>query len=117
MGDEAFSLMKYLLWPYPGVSALNDENKLIYNFRLLRARQVVENTLSLLTEKRRLFYGRIQLSPENTETVFLAACVLHSYLRNDASVEDRVKTETLYHSSLTSHFAVPLEVLLKKSFV
>jgi hypothetical protein len=88
VGDEAFPLKKYLLRPYPGVSARNDENKQIYNHRLPRARRVVENAFGILTQKFRLFYGRIQLSPENADKVFLAACVLHNYLRNDVSVED-----------------------------
>jgi len=37
VGDEAFPLKKYLLRPYPGVSALNDDSKQIYSHRLLRA--------------------------------------------------------------------------------
>jgi len=81
-----------LLRPYPGVPALNDESKQIYNYRLLRARRVVENAVSILTQKFQLFYGRIQLSPENTENV-LAACVSHSYL-NYVSVEDCVIENT-----------------------
>jgi len=70
------------------VSARNDESKQTYNYRLSRARRVVGNAFGVLTQKFRLFYGRIQLSPENAEKVVLAACVLHSYLRNDVSVED-----------------------------
>jgi hypothetical protein len=73
--DEAFLLKKYLLLPYPGVAALNDESKKICNYRLLVARQVVENAVSILTQKLRLFYGRIQLSPRNADKVVLAACV------------------------------------------
>jgi len=38
LGDEAFPLNRYLLRPYPGVSALNDEGKQIYFYILLRAR-------------------------------------------------------------------------------
>ena len=95
MGDEAFPLKKYLLRPFPVVSALNDESKQIYNYRLLRARRVVENAVSFLTQKFRLFCDRIQLSPKNTEKVVLAACVLHSYLRNDVSVQDCVIENTV----------------------
>jgi len=60
VGDEAFPLKKYLLRPYPVFSARNDENKQIYNYRLTRARRVVENAFGVLTQKFRLFYGRIQ---------------------------------------------------------
>jgi hypothetical protein len=34
VGDEAFPLKRYLLRPYPGVLARNDESKQIYNYRL-----------------------------------------------------------------------------------
>ena len=76
VGDEAFPLKKYLLRPYPGVWALNDDGKQICIYRLLRASRVVENSVSILNQKFRLFYDRIQLSPENAEKVVLAACVL-----------------------------------------
>jgi len=101
LGDEAFPLKKYLLQPYTRVSARNDESKQIYtrNYRLKRARRVVENAFGVLAQKFRLFYGRIQLSPENADKVVLAVCVLHSYLRNDVNVEDRVieNTDALWY--------------------
>jgi hypothetical protein len=50
LGDEASPLKKYLLRPYPGVSALNDESQLIYNYRLSRARRVVENAFGIITQ-------------------------------------------------------------------
>jgi hypothetical protein len=34
------------------------------------------------------------LSPENADKVVLAACILHSYLRNDVSMEDCVIENT-----------------------
>ena len=106
VGDEAFPLKKYLIRPCPRVSARNDESKQIYNYRLTRARRVVENAFGTLTQKFRLFYGRIQLSPENAYKVFLAACVLHSYLRNDVNVEDRVieNTDALSQFSYVTTF-------------
>jgi len=94
VGDEAFPLKKYLLRPYPGVSARNDESKQIYNYRLSRARLVVENAFGILIQKFRLFYGQIQLSPAYADKAVLVACVLHSYLRNDVSVEDCVIENT-----------------------
>jgi len=83
-----------LLRPHPGVSAQKDESKQIYNYRLSRTRRVVENAFGIRTQKFRLFYGRIQLSPENADKVVLAACGLHHYLRNDVNVEDSVIEDT-----------------------
>jgi len=61
VGDEAFPLNQYLLRPYPGVSARNDDSKQTYNYRLSRARRVVENAFGVLTQTFRLFYGPNQL--------------------------------------------------------
>jgi len=94
VGDEALPLKKCLLRPYPVVSARTDWSKQIYNYRLSRGRRVVGNALDIFTQKFRLFYGRIQLSTENSDKVVLVACVLRSYLRNDASVEDCVIENT-----------------------
>ena len=88
--DEAFPLQKYLLRPYPGVSTQKDESKQIYNYGLSRTRHVVENAFDIRTQKFSLFYGRIQLSPENADKVVLAACGLHHYLGNYVNVEDCV---------------------------
>jgi len=106
VGDEAFPLKKYLLRPYPGVSAWNDETKQIYNYRLTRARRVVEKAFGVLTQKFRLFYGRIQMSPENADKVVLPACILHIYLGNYVNVEDRVigNTDALSQFSYVKTF-------------
>jgi len=106
VGDEAFPLKKHLLRPYPGISARNDESKQIYNYRLPGARRYVENAFGVLTQKFGLFNGQIHLSPENADKVVLAACVLHSYLRNDVSVEDRVieNTDALSQFSYVTTF-------------
>jgi hypothetical protein len=90
VGNKAFLQNKYLLLPYPGVPAQNDESKQIYYYRLSRGCQVVENAFSILTQNFRLFYSQFQLSPDNADKAVLAACVLHSYLRHDVSVEECV---------------------------
>jgi len=76
VGDEALPLKKYLPRPYPVVSARTDWSKQIYNYRLSRGRRVVGNALDIFTQKFRLFYGRIQLSTENSDKVVLVACGL-----------------------------------------
>lgn len=43
IGDEAFPLKPYLMRPYPGRDLRGSQEKSVYNYRLSRARRVIEN--------------------------------------------------------------------------
>ena len=43
VGDEAFPLKPYLMQPFPGRDIRNNEERRKYNYRLSRARRVIEN--------------------------------------------------------------------------
>lgn len=47
VGDGAFPLKPYLFRPYSGRAGLTPEQD-VYNYRLSRARQVIENTFGIL---------------------------------------------------------------------
>ncbi|CAF4948173.1 unnamed protein product [Pieris macdunnoughi] len=79
VGDEAFPLKTYLMRPYPGQN-LNDDKR-IFNYRLSRARRIVENTFGILTQKFRIYNGRIQANPENVDNIVLATCILHNFIK------------------------------------
>lgn len=53
----------------------------IFNYRLSRARRIVENAFGILANRFRIFMKPIALSPENVELTVLAACSLHNFLR------------------------------------
>ena len=77
--DDAFPLKKYLMKPYPhqGLS----REKRILNYRLSRAQHFIENAFGILANRFRVFMTTIHLSPDNIESLVLASCVLHNYLR------------------------------------
>ena len=79
VADDAFPLRTNLMKPYPFRNL--SHNKRIFNYRLSRARRIVENAFGILAQRFRVFLSPIHVAPENVEKVTLASCVLHNYLR------------------------------------
>ncbi|XP_017881154.1 protein ALP1-like [Ceratina calcarata] len=80
VGDEAFPLKTYLLRPYPGVQLSHDTR--IFNYRLSRARRVVENAFGILAQKFRIYHRRLNANPENADNIILSTCILHNFIRD-----------------------------------
>ena len=82
VGDAAFPLKTYLMRPFPGQHL--GRWKKIFNYRLSRARMVVECAFGILAASWRVLYTRITMRPENADAVIMAVCILHNYLLNAA---------------------------------
>lgn len=80
VGDEAFALSDYLLRPYPGTQARNNSSKRRFNFRLSRARRIVENGFGILTQRWRLYLRPIPLPPRSANIVVMTTLLLHNFL-------------------------------------
>ena len=78
IGDEAFAIHKHILKPLPQRN-LNYENR-IYNYRLSRGRNVVENVFGLIAARFRVLHTAINMKPLHIQYVVLAICTLHNYL-------------------------------------
>lgn len=79
VGDDAFGLTENLMKPYPQ-AGLNTERKIL-NYRLSRARRVIENVFGILVSRFGVLQNPIALAPEKARTVVLACCYLHNFLR------------------------------------
>ncbi|CAI5696763.1 unnamed protein product [Oreochromis niloticus] len=83
IGDDAYPLRPDLMKPYPFRNLNTDQR--IYNYRLSRARRVVENAFGILANRFRVFRTTICLDPDKVVTIIFACLCLHNYLRDHRS--------------------------------
>ncbi|XP_022181356.1 putative nuclease HARBI1 [Myzus persicae] len=79
VGDDAFPLKPYLFKPY-SLKQLTLSEK-IFNYRLSRARRIVENAFGILVGKFRVFEKPIACDVSTVDKIILACCALHNWLR------------------------------------
>lgn len=80
LGDDAFPMKNYLMKPFTRHNAFT-RNENIFNYRLSRARRVVENALGILAMRFRIYRRPIMLAPEKVDDIVKATCALHNWLR------------------------------------
>ena len=67
LGDDIFPLKPWLMKPFPGTKL--DESQRIYNYRLSRARQTIENAFGILSANWRIFRRPIRASTDLVEKI------------------------------------------------
>jgi len=85
VGDDAFAMTENLLKPYSEVHGKLNNDQRVFNYRLSRARRVVENAFGILAARFGVLQKPILLCPEKAQTVTLACCYLHNFLRQKSS--------------------------------
>ncbi|XP_031350806.1 protein ALP1-like [Photinus pyralis] len=80
VGDDAFPLKDYLMKPYSRHGRLSNSEK-VFNYRLSRARRIVENAFGVLAMRFRIFRAHILLNPEKVDDIVKATCAIHNWLR------------------------------------
>ncbi|XP_046863845.1 uncharacterized protein LOC124457685 [Xenia sp. Carnegie-2017] len=78
VGDDAFGLKRHMMKPYP-FSNLS-ERKLIFNYRLSRARRVIENAFGICASRFRVFHRPIVAKVDNVIAITKAVVALHNFL-------------------------------------
>ncbi len=79
VGDDAFALRTWLQKPLS--LRLLTMNERIYNYRLSRARRVVENAFGILANRFRCLYRTLQQRPTVVTSIVLACVCLHNMLQ------------------------------------
>lgn len=80
VGDDAFALRPYLQKPHSKRDLERDER--IFNYRLSRARRIVENAFGILANRFGCLLTTLRLEPKTCTSVVLACCCLHNILRD-----------------------------------
>lgn len=79
VGNEAYLLSSYLMRPYPKSSQL-DLTKKVFNYRLSRARRVIESAFGVLAARWRFFRRPINTYVLKAEKMVLATVCLHNFI-------------------------------------
>lgn len=78
LGDEAFALDEHLMKPYPHRSTMGDQK--VFNYRLSRARRIVENAFGILCARFRVLLRTLELDVTSAMQVVRACITLHNFL-------------------------------------
>lgn len=99
VADEAFPLKPNILRPYPGLNL--SQKKLICNYRISRARRVVENAFGIMSHTWRIMLKRMEVSVDFAIQITMTCCVLQNFLL--ATSSDRSALDNDIENQPTNH--------------
>lgn len=88
IGDEGFPLRTYLMRPFPRRQLLPGGEKDVFNYRLARARMVVECSYGSITSKFRVLSVPIETKVTNTVAIVKAITLLHNIIREREGITE-----------------------------
>ena len=79
VGDDAFALQTFMMKPH-SLRGMTREQR-IFNYRLSRARRVVENAFGILANRFQVLMTSMQQGPETVKLIVKTCLVLHNLMR------------------------------------
>ena len=86
VGDDGFGVNVNLMKPYSDKGIR--PSQLIFNYRLSRARQVIEVAFGILANRFRCLLNRIHCCPRNARLIAEAAVILHNFIIYHKPISD-----------------------------
>lgn len=86
VADDAFPLRTNILKPFGRSTHLSRKQK-IFNYRLSRARRIVENAFGILVSRFRVFERPIAVGIAKVDGIVKAALALHNWLKMSSTVK------------------------------
>lgn len=81
VADDAFALSNRILKPYSGIYEKGSKER-IFNYRLSRARRVVENVFGIMASVFRVLRKPMLLHPDKVTLITITCATLHNFLRS-----------------------------------
>lgn len=79
VGDDAFPLREWLMKPFPGRILTHDEK--VFNYRISRARRVVENAFGIMANRFRCLHHAMEQKVATVHKIVNTCVVLHNFAR------------------------------------
>ena len=79
VGDDAFPLERWLMKPYPMRFLTHSQR--IFNYRMSRARRIVENAFGIMAHRWRCLLITMQQKPSTVTTIVKGCLTLHNIMR------------------------------------
>ena len=83
VADEAFPLHQNIMRPYPGKKC--GEKEQLFNYRLSRARRIVESAFGVLASRWRIFHTKMAVCPDKVNCIVKASCLLHNMIQTSTT--------------------------------
>jgi hypothetical protein len=97
LGDEAFALSENIMKPFSSTHHKRSAER-IFNYRLSRARRVVENVFGICSAVFRVLRKSMLLEPKKAELVVMTVICLHNFLRKSRTSRDIYTPRTRFDS-------------------